>query len=61
LQILEFYWRSPKSSDVWYKSRQLKGAICSDREWDGRKSGGQPRVERPRWLDHHLRTKVYEP
>ena len=26
-QILDVYWRSPESGDVWYKSRQLKKTV----------------------------------
>jgi hypothetical protein len=29
-QVLDLYWRSPKSSDVWYTSRHLKEMeICN--------------------------------
>ena len=27
-QALDLYWRSPESSDVWYKARRLKRTIC---------------------------------
>jgi len=27
LQVVDLYWRSPESGDVWHKSRQLKKTI----------------------------------
>ena len=31
-QVLDMYWRSPESSDLWYKSRQLHKTIFSSSE-----------------------------
>jgi len=31
-QAHDLYWRSPESSDLWYKSRRLKRTICSSFE-----------------------------